>query len=84
MTYIWFYQMVRNHGPWDYKQGRAEYANLAIFITVPLVRQQAFLREFCSGGQVLHRFSPGQAILPSLRNSRTIIITVMTQSISYG
>ncbi|KLQ47921.1 hypothetical protein ABF70_16775 [Enterobacter hormaechei subsp. steigerwaltii] len=57
---------------------------LAIFITVPLVRQQAFLREFCSGGQVLHRFSPGQAILPSLQNSRTIIITVMTQSISYG
>ncbi len=31
MTYIWFYQMVRNHGPWDYKQGRAEYANFGNF-----------------------------------------------------
>lgn len=57
---------------------------LAIFITVPLVRQQAFLREFCSGGQALHRFLPGQAILQNLQNSRTIIITVMIQSISYG
>lgn len=57
---------------------------LAIFITVPLVRQQASLREFCSGGQVLHRFLPEQAILPNLQNFRTIIITVMTQSISYG
>ncbi|PAN93624.1 hypothetical protein CIW64_02735 [Enterobacter cloacae] len=31
MTYVWFYQMVRNHGPWDYKQGRAEYANFGNF-----------------------------------------------------
>lgn len=31
MTYVWFYQMVRNHGPWDFKQGRAQYANFGNF-----------------------------------------------------
>ena len=31
MTYVWFYQIVRNHGPWDFKQGRAQYANFGNF-----------------------------------------------------
>ncbi|KZR31071.1 hypothetical protein A7J58_01870 [Enterobacter cloacae] len=57
---------------------------LAIFITVPLAPLRVFRMAFCSGGQVLHRFLPGQAILSNLQNSRVIITTVMTQSISYG
>ena len=27
-TYYWFYQQVRNHGPWDYKQQRRDLATL--------------------------------------------------------
>lgn len=31
MAYVWFYQMVRNHGPWDYKQSHPQYANFGNF-----------------------------------------------------
>lgn len=31
MTFVWFYQMVRNGGPWDYKQGKRQYANFGNF-----------------------------------------------------
>jgi hypothetical protein len=30
-TYLWFYQKVRNKGPWDYKQGHPELANFGNF-----------------------------------------------------
>lgn len=84
MTYIWFYQMVRNHGPWDYKQGRAEYANFGNFHYGAVGAAAGIPEGILLQGQALHRFLPGQAILPNLQNSRTIIITVMIQSISYG
>ena len=32
LTYIWFYNQVRNHGPWDYKnQSGRQYANFGNF-----------------------------------------------------
>ncbi|WP_336854075.1 polymorphic toxin type 44 domain-containing protein [Pseudescherichia vulneris] len=31
MTYAWFFMMVRNHGPWDYKQANRKYANFGNF-----------------------------------------------------
>ncbi|WP_447858643.1 polymorphic toxin type 44 domain-containing protein [Enterobacter ludwigii] len=30
-TYFWFYQQVKNHGPWDYKQQRRDLANFGNF-----------------------------------------------------
>ena len=30
-TYVWFYSMVRNHGPWDYKQGKPQFENFGNF-----------------------------------------------------
>lgn len=30
-TYYWFYQKVRNHGPWDYKQKNRLWANFGNF-----------------------------------------------------
>ena len=31
LTYIWFYNQVRNHGPWDYKQLGGKYENFGNF-----------------------------------------------------
>lgn len=32
LTYLWFYQQVKNHGPWDYKnQHGKQYANFGNF-----------------------------------------------------
>lgn len=62
MTYVWFYQMVRNHGPWDFKQGRAQYANFEISISVPWARQRASLMVCYFGVQVLRRSLLEQAI----------------------
>ncbi|WP_331397586.1 polymorphic toxin type 44 domain-containing protein [Enterobacter quasihormaechei] len=76
--------MVRNHGPWDYKQGRAQFANFDNFHYGAVGAAAGIPDGILLRGQVLHRFLPGQAILSNLQNSRVIITTVMTQSISYG
>ena len=31
LTYIWFYNQVRNRGPWDFKQGKSQYENFGNF-----------------------------------------------------
>lgn len=62
MTYVWFYQMVRNHGPWDFKQGRAQYANFGNFHFGAVARQRAYLMVCYLGVQVLRRSLLEQAI----------------------
>ncbi|MGK3143841.1 polymorphic toxin type 44 domain-containing protein [Pantoea sp. C2G6] len=31
LTYAWFFQQVRSHGPWDYKQRGRQFANFGNF-----------------------------------------------------
>ncbi|MEP9089402.1 hypothetical protein [Enterobacter cloacae] len=62
MTYVWFYQMVRNHGPWDFKQGRAQYANFGNFHFGAVGAAAASLMVCYFGVQVLRRSLLEQAI----------------------
>lgn len=44
-TYYWFYQKVRNGGPWDYKNSIRISQHLAISTSVPQGLLQAFLQR---------------------------------------
>lgn len=46
-TYYWFYQKVRNRGPWDYKQFDYNWAAFETSILVPLVERLAYPMTFC-------------------------------------
>lgn len=47
LTYTWFYERVRNGGPWDYKQQNGLTLTSEIFITALWVMQRASLKRFC-------------------------------------
>ena len=46
LTYIWFYQRVRNRGPWDYKQKIRRGKTTVISITGRLAMQWVSLPKF--------------------------------------
>lgn len=51
-TYYWFYQKVRNGGPWDYKNSTPILLHLVTSTSEPLVLRQVFLQTSFLWAQV--------------------------------